>query len=150
MSHVGILDRRPGDTGVGKAQRRDPNSHNTATKSGRPRAHPPQQEILTLCRMWCWDGQAARHAEAPHGSGSGDYDSHKAVGLSWLRLPEPHATAPFESTCGYGAHSAYNSQQSLRPLGLCLPLPLFPFGMGRSRAVCQVTASVLSAFVGLL
>lgn len=95
--------------------------------------------------------QAARHAEAPHGSGSGDYDSHKAVGLSWLRLPEPHATAPFQSTCGYWARAAYNPQQFLRPHGLCLPLPkcipLFPScACAEASGAAELFAESASAF----
>lgn len=51
----GWVGKRPTSRGVshvGKSQRRvttpgDPNSHNTATKSGGLRAHPPREEILT-------------------------------------------------------------------------------------------------------
>lgn len=112
----------------GHHPQRDPQpSHSTATKSGRPRTDPPREEMLT----WVEGDAGTSTLLNPRKPGTEvapkTTTPTRPLGLSCLRLPEPHATAPPEALvtpgpawpttprkpCGPLSHSAYHSQDAL-------------------------------------
>eukprot|EP00069_Balaena_mysticetus_P022091 bmy_14027T0 len=77
---------------------RDPQpSHGTATKSGRSRADQLVRKYLS--RKRCWMVQTAEHAELRRGSGSRDYDYHKALGTVLPTAPRTPCNSSSRSTC---------------------------------------------------
>lgn len=150
MPKVGIPVRRPlrykrwEIKGEWLHPQRDPQpSHGTATKSGRSRADQLVRKYLSRTR--CCMVQTAEHAELRRGSGSRDYDYHKALGGClaydsqnpmqqlhpkhlWLLGSRPSTPS---SPCGPLFHSAYHTQNALP----CFRLRL---RTGKGRGACTV------------
>lgn len=96
-------------------------SHGTATKSGRSRADQLVRKYLSRTR--CWMVQTAEHAELRRGSGSRDYDYHKALGAVLPTTPRTPCNSSTRSTCGYWA---LGLQLPAVPAAPCFTLPTTP------------------------